>query len=80
MIEKLLVYGFGLVVVVFLINKAMKVSKGSGYKEAKLETSEAENEVIKENIKATAIKEHELATASDDERIRLRKKWSKSKP
>jgi uncharacterized protein YpmB len=74
------IYALGLLIILGLIWLALRVSKSSGYKEAKLETSEAENETIKENIKATAIKEHELATASDDERIRLRKKWSKSKP
>lgn len=70
---------FAVAIVIGLIWLVVSVSKGSGYKEAKLETSEAENETIKENIKATAIKEHELATASDDERIKLRQKWSKPK-
>lgn len=74
------VYALGLTIIVGLIWLIVRVSKGSGYKDAKLETSEAENETIKENIKATAVKEHELAIASDDERAKLRKKWSKSKP
>ena len=68
---------FGLAIIAGLIWLAVSVSKGSGYASAELKNSEAENETIKENIKATAIKEHELATASDDERVKLRRKWSR---
>lgn len=61
----------------FVIFALIRELRKSAKLETKLEINEAENEAIKENIKATAIKEHELATASDDERIKLRRKWSR---
>ena len=77
-----MVYGFailalGVVVLGFLLLRAKE--KLGGFK-VTIEKANVEKEVIEENRKATAIKEHELATASDDERVKLRKKWSKSKP
>lgn len=71
------ILALGVVVLGVLLLRAKE--KLGGFK-VTIEKANVEKEVIEENRKATTIKEHELATASDDERVKLRKKWSKSKP
>jgi len=72
------IYAFGLAVIVGLIWLVVRVSKGSGYKEAKLETSEAENDIIEENRKATWAN-LDAINKLDDANVKqlLAKKWTR---
>jgi len=68
------ILALGVVVLGYLLLRAKE--KLGGFK-VTIEKDNVEKEIIEENRNATAIKEHELATASDDERVKLRRKWSR---
>lgn len=71
------VYAFGLLVLFGLIWLAIRISKGAGYKEAKLDIKEAETQTIIENRKAKYANIDMVSNLSEPERTKLRKSWQR---
>ena len=72
------IYALGLAIIVGLIWLAVRVSKSSGYTEAKLETEEAENDIKEKNRKA-AWSNLDTINKLDDAHVKqlLKDKWTR---
>lgn len=75
--DKLISYGFVLAFMAGLIWLTVRYVRKAERAEAKLETSEAENETIIENQKAKYANIHMVNNLDEPERAKLRKKWER---